>query len=703
MDMSTIKTVHVIFKTHLDIGFTDLARNVVDQYFKAYIPSAIQLAEQLRLEGGPAQFVWTTGSWLIHEYLKQADEEQTRNMEAAIAAGSIVWHGLPFTTHTELMDPALFEYGLSIARKLNARYGKSTMTAKMTDVPGHTIGMVPLLSKHGIRYLHLGVNPASKVPSVPEIFVWRAQDGSEVVVNYANNYGKTVQIDGFDEVMVFAHTGDNCGPPAKEDIQAEFARLSERFPGAVIQASTMEAYASKLVALKGRFPVVEEEIGDTWIHGAASDPAKIQQYREMLRLRDRWTAEGRFDPGSREYADFCDKLMLIPEHTWGLDEKKFLTDFKHYSLRDFQAARQADTVSADAIPDKYRYIGSFAMDELDSLSSELFASENRKQSFRFFESSWQEQQAYIQQAIRCLSEDKLLEAVAAIQALAPVREACREDRMLYPRTAYSFGLFQVEFDTDGSIRKLADRSGKVWADESHRLGRFVYEAFGLENYNHWFGHYVEQSSQTYHWADADFGKPGMEFAEPRPEHRRISPDLIRLTACSEEKYDRVQVQLAMPSECVQIHGAPREIRIDYRFHKHQQKIEVELNWFDKQANRLPEACWLSFALKTDNPNQWKLDKMGSSISPLEVVKNGNRNLHAVHSGVYYHGSDGKAAIETLDAPLVAPGEMRLLQFDNTFVSLDGGMHFLLYNNVWGTNFPMWYEENAKFRFSISLK
>lgn len=701
--MSGIKKVHVIFKTHLDIGFTDLARNVIDKYFKLFIPRAIQLAEELRNEGGTAQFVWTTGSWLIHEYLKQADEEQTRNIENAIAAGSIMWHGLPFTTHTELMDPALFEYGLSIAQKLNAKYGKSTITAKMTDVPGHSIGMVPLLAKNGIRYLHLGVNPASKVPSVPEIFVWRAQDGSEVVVNYANNYGNTVQIDGFDEVMVFAHTGDNCGPPSKEDIEAEFARLSERFPGAVIQASTMEFFASRLVAMKDRFPVVYEEIGDTWIHGAASDPTKIQHYREMLRLRNRWVAESRLDPQSKEYADFCDHLMLIPEHTWGLDEKKFLTDFKHYSLIDFHAAREADAISKDAIPDKYNYIGSFAMNELDSLSSELFASANKKQSFKFFESSWQEQRDYIHQATQCLSEDKQLEAATAIQALVPdAQEEWQEGNSLNPRTNYSFGLFQVEFDWDGSICKLVDSQGKVWADESHRLGVFEYETFGLEHYHHWFQNYVVQWSKTYHWADADFGKPGMEFAEPKPEHGRISPDLVRITARSVEQFDLVRVQLAMPSESVEVHGVPREICIDYKFHKHCQMIDFELSWFDKMAYRLPEASWFSFALKVDNPNLWKMDKMGARISPLEVVKNGNRNLHAVNSGVYYQGADGKVSIETLDAPLLAPGGKRLLQFENSFVSLDGGMHFLLHNNVWGTNFRMWYEENAKFRFKISL-
>ena len=31
----------------------------------------------------------------------------------------------------------------------------------MTDVPGHTLGIVPLLAEAGVRFLHLGVNTAS--------------------------------------------------------------------------------------------------------------------------------------------------------------------------------------------------------------------------------------------------------------------------------------------------------------------------------------------------------------------------------------------------------------------------------------------------------------------------------------------------------------------------------------------------------------
>ncbi|RAP77561.1 DUF5054 domain-containing protein [Paenibacillus montanisoli] len=695
-----MKKIHVIFKTHLDIGFTDYAHKVSEQYFQSFIPEAIKLAKQLRLENGREQFVWTTGSWLIHEYLKQASEEARSEMEEAIAQGSIVWHGLPFTTHTELLDPLLFEYGLSIAQRLNARYGKHTIAAKMTDVPGHTIGMVSHMAKYGIHYLHLGVNPASKAPSVPDIFIWRGKDGSELIVNYAGTYGNLTAVAGCDEAMYFAHTGDNAGPPSAEEIKLEFARLAEQYPEADIEASTMNAFAEKLLTIKDRLPVITEEIGDSWIHGAASDPLKISQYRELLRLRDKWLQEGRLDPASPEYAGFCDQLILIPEHTWGMDEKKYLTDFKNYSVRDFHSAREADLVANDAVPAKYSYLGYFSLDS--NLSSELQGKSGAK-TFSRFERSWQEQRDYLSRAMASLSKDKQDEALQSIASLTPSGAVMQSERELRVRRKYNLGCFLVEFDQDGSICGLTDRDGKVWADERHRLGTYEYETLGLDHYNAWFLDYVEKWEQTHSWADADFGKPGMEFAEPRPAHLRFSPRLNRIAARSEEDYDLVQLRLEMEEECVTVHGAPREVHIQYKFYKEQKKIETELSWFDKQAYRLPEASWFSLNLKVDNANQWKLDKMGALVSPLDVVKNGNRSMHAVNTGVYYEGSDAKIQLETLDAPIVSPGEKRMLRFDQRFAPLEGGMHFNLHNNVWGTNFRMWFEENMTYRFVLRIE
>ena len=59
-----VTTIHVISKTHLDIGFTDFARNVVTQYYERFIPQALATAEALRIQGGTERLIWTTGSWL---------------------------------------------------------------------------------------------------------------------------------------------------------------------------------------------------------------------------------------------------------------------------------------------------------------------------------------------------------------------------------------------------------------------------------------------------------------------------------------------------------------------------------------------------------------------------------------------------------------------------------------------------------------
>ncbi len=47
--MTKVKKVHVIFKTHLDIGFTDLAANVVDKYMYTFIPQALSLSERMAM------------------------------------------------------------------------------------------------------------------------------------------------------------------------------------------------------------------------------------------------------------------------------------------------------------------------------------------------------------------------------------------------------------------------------------------------------------------------------------------------------------------------------------------------------------------------------------------------------------------------------------------------------------------------------
>ncbi|MBN1639714.1 MAG: DUF5054 domain-containing protein, partial [Anaerolineae bacterium] len=378
----TIKTVHLVFKTHLDVGFTDLAAQVVRQYFDSFIPGALALADEMRARGGPERFVWTTGSWLIYEYLEQASTAERRRMEAAIALGDIAWHALPFTAASEAMSADLFRFGLSLSQRLDARYGRQTIAAKMTDVPGHTRAIVPLLAEAGVRMLHIGVNPASSAPDVPPAFVWRAPGGEEVVVLYsAGSYGTLHVIEGLDDALFIAHTNDNLGPPPVDNVVAIFEQVAAQFPGAEVRASTLDAFARVVWPARAALPVVTNEVGDSWIYGLGSDPIKVAQYRELLRLRETWLARG-VDPDALDA--FTRHLMLIPEHTWGLDEKVYLGDYVSYAPADLAKARDRDRVAEDAIPSEFADFRRWAKPD---------------NTFSRFAASWQEQREYITMAV----------------------------------------------------------------------------------------------------------------------------------------------------------------------------------------------------------------------------------------------------------------------------------------------------------------
>ncbi len=67
-------------------------------------------------------------------------------------------------------------------------------------------------------------------------------------------------------------------------------------------------------------------------------------------------------------------------------------------------------------------------------------------------------------------------------------------------------------------------------------------------------------------------------------------------------------------------------------------------------------------------------------------------------------SFGDCEIVNAHSPLVSFGKGKILEFDNRNESVKkDGISFVLENNVWGTNFPLWYEDNARFLFEIRMK
>lgn len=641
------KKIIIVFKTHLDIGFTDTAGNVTENYMKNYLPNAMRVAKEMR--GEKERFIWTTGSWLIEKFLEESEDRAL--LEDAIAHGDVCWHALPFTTHTELMDAELFEYGLGLSKKLDERFGKHTIAAKMTDVPGHTRAILPHMAKAGIKFMHIGTNPASPAPDVPPLFWWKAATGEQILMMYNSDYGQLTQIGDSGAAVYFAHTRDNVGPQSAEEIREIFRNLHEQYPEAEILGGTLDDVAEIALAQTG-LPVVTEEIGDTWIYGAGSDPKKMSQFRALLRLKNVLDKED----CEAMYREF----LPVPEHTWGLDEKTWL------GTRTEQGLEWGETTS---------------------FPKEKFRELRGTEKFQHMEYSWNEQRQYVERAAAAVSEK-------AAPLVEKAMSECRRDPWNVEGyesvkagagvTEFELDGWRVAVDSHGAVCGLS-KDGVTLADENHLLGAFSYEAFSADDYEVFFDEY---STCKDGWVREDFGKTGMENAISG--HENYLPELTAVYV----KGATAVIQTKLPEEAVEKFGGMRTLELVMT--AGEKEVWFDFAWWGKEATRVAEGSWLQF-----NPLEkvQKVHKMDEWIAPEDVAVRGNRRLHAVNEGVQFE----TLKLTTLDAPLVSVGEKSLLRFPKTVPALNQGVYCNLHNNVWGTNFRMWYDEDARFRFALTWK
>jgi hypothetical protein len=243
-----------------------------------------------------------------------------------------------------------------------------------------------------------------------------------------------------------------------------------------------------------------------------------------------------------------------------------------------------------------------------------------------------------------------------------------------------------------------DKGVHDWATQEYPLAWLRYQTFSADDYERFFNQYIIPSERNNGWAREDFTKPGLELVTPMScfWQPQVKESLIRQ---SQEMNCFLFHLMADPRSNLD-YGCPRDFWLQYTFNSSQPGIQVELQWFHKPACRLPEAVWLSFVPPLSGTEDWQIEKMGVEFSPLNVVPFGNRHLHASGKYILWRNQANSLKITSLDAPLVAPGKPSLLDFNNDQPQIADGMHFNLLNNVWGTNFPMWFEEDCRFRFEL---
>lgn len=640
---------HVINACHLDIGFTESMATTINKYFDHHLPMAAHVGAQLR-NGSVESFTdnklgFMFQSWIIDLFLDCPPGlflhcpgvAAKQLITDAISTGDITWHAFPHNAQLEVMEPALIKAGLLHTFALDAKHGQPRKrTLSQRDVPGVTRGAIPLLRSMGIDTVSVGQNTGSPQPSQHPCFIWRdAASNTSVFGLHVNGYGDVHSGPacagyGMEHQLVYNFNGDNTGPSTAAQYGDVWKDFAATYPNAQIYASTFDNFTQHLQAVATRLPVLEHEVGDSWIYGVASDPQKVSRMRVINRIYaqvDSQTPGGigaalASDPVLRNATRFA---LKGGEHTWGRDTYHTLLDDANWTNARFERARHA------AEP---------------SLSGQYGA----------LEASWWEQRHWalttfvetLQRASHPLA-GMVTKGFADLRPRVPSTDGFR---LGAASEAYTCGATTIGFSATGAIERLTS-GGVTWADKEHALLQLKYRSYSpadvtafLKSYTTW---------PWMHWVAHAYGKPGL----PNSVLGKVwLPSLAKLyvrgngtDSCS------FLLETAFDPAASAEYGAAAAgwMRVDVAA----DMVNASIGMFNKTATRLPESMFVQVrpALRTV-ASGWAANKLGAWIASNDVVRNGTKHLHGVmEAGLRVTAEDGaQLSVRALDAPILSFGE-----------------------------------------------
>jgi len=740
--VSKVKEVVIVFKTHFDIGYTDMASNVVKRYQTTMIDQALKVVDQNRDLPPEQQFIWTIPGWpmakITEDWPGQTPERKQRVM-AAFKEGRFAVHALPFSTHTELLEPEDLVRGLGYASRLSRAVGlELPRDAKMTDVPCHSWIMPTLLRNAGVDFLHLGCNAASSSPQVPELFFWEGPDGSRLLTMYsAAGYGTGLTAPEFwpyQTWLALIHTGDNHGPPTPDEVKKLLEDAKARLPGVKVRIGRLSDFADAILAEKAEIPVVRGDMPDTWIHGPMSDPQGAKLARNTRpaiataeALNTMLGAWGVPVPDiSDTVAKAYEQSLLYGEHTWG-GAQYWVTKYGAGTKWSYGDGWKADEAKGrfqrleDSWAEHTAYIEK-ARDLVEPLlQSQMKAlaeavAQDGERIVVFNPLPWKRLHgvgktdlngtSFGKEATQwlilpgdnidqgnctCVSDGKELRFGTESLECPPLGYRTFtpgwlpvETIMYYPQTfpaqaRVAAGGKDATFEVArGAIR--SSREIPIDRTSPFGFGQILYERFDASNVAAYVKSYVKIQAD---WAVNELGKPAMPPASAVP-YRAASPTnfTVRYT---NSWFAGEAIMEAPASEQV-----PFAVTTRYVFYNWQPFFDIEVTVHNKPADPWPEAAWICLPFNVDSP-QFRLGRQGSIVDPAkDLIPGANHNLYAIDTGVAVFDANGRGVgVCPLDSPLVSLDEPGCWKYSRDFVPKKPVLFINLFNNQWTTNFRMW--------------
>lgn len=750
-----LEEILVCWKTHLDIGFTDEIPRVIRFCKEDLIRSVLKPIEATARLPEPKRFIWMLPSWILYEAIFNNDDpEYVKRIETAVRNKQLIWHALPYTPYTEMMEEEELIRSLDYNKELAAYFNLPLATdAKLTDVPCNSWILPQVLAGAGVKFLHIGCNPTSTVVDVPVLSWWEGADDSKVLLGYAPNYSweGTPPKDWPHKTWLFMKTeGEGAESPSIDEINGILDHIQKQLPGVRIRFGRPSEFADAVLAENPQLPVVRKDMPDTWIHGIMTEPYYTGRHRlntMNLSALGALSVSGKIwgipwqDVGPAMNYAYREGGMYS-EHTWG-----FNAGFINLS------------------PDYYPHLGHLDLknNSLGYLYGDAFTQKYEQGRYDWFDRDFDNKRAYSvsqDSAVTALINNcmtRLADAVGtetgrivvynplpwerdsrvSVELPDGVKPGSLKDAVTggkvpfvsennylvfnatdLPSGGYKAYLLNpgkkkadkklkeqdincpvvtehyiVKFDLErGGISSLADRvTGKKLVDSrEHALGQFIHERYDRDEVHKFVNTYTRGNFHK------DFGKPEMPDADQSP-HLCITPSAWQATVTENE----VEHVVSLVSD--HTHGVADMIKLDFRFPKSEQFVDIEWTIVNKVPNTLPEGGWLCIPAAVEGKPVFRIGRPGASMDPAkDIVAGANRYLMCVASGITVKdGATGEGlGVASSDLPLWSAGKTGLWKFDKTYVPYKPELFANLYNNMWNTNFRLFIKGSWSARMRV---
>jgi len=282
----------------------------------------------------------------VDSYLKSAPKEKREQFIEAVKKGWITLDALYGNELTALCRPEELVRLVDYAQKLRQRYGFTINSAMITDVPGYTWGIVPVLAQSGVKYFSVGPNRGHRIGYTlsswgDKPFYWESPSGKNEILCWVAGEGYSLfhagRLDGgrlfeylkrlekseypYDMLQVRYSIGGDNGPP-DPDLSDFVKNWNEKYAYPKLIVSTAGEMCQEFERRYGdRIPRARGDFTPYWEDGAGSSARETSLNRDAAeRLVQAETLWAMFNPSKYPAEDFYRawrEVILYDEHTWG--------------------------------------------------------------------------------------------------------------------------------------------------------------------------------------------------------------------------------------------------------------------------------------------------------------------------------------------------------------------------------------------------